>query len=241
MEPMPPDSGPYHAKCIAEHEPTNFQSTNNTMSEMKLAERLLRKVKLNSNGGLTVIWMERMYNPETFAKSDSTEARTSTAPAHPDMVAAMAVLKEHHMILGEEETVKGNYPFDGSIRNLEKYHISSLTLRGGIAPGEDEDAPPIGAHIYGRKKLATGLPKNFGTQSKIGVPQEQYRFNGQLGEHIARIEAEAWAYLFDGKQGEPPANPQKAIDFDNPDAGEDDPSIKAIGAAVGGDPEEAED
>lgn len=204
------------------------------MSEMKLAERLLRKVKLNANGGLTVEWMDRLYNPETFARQEVNESRTSNAPAHDDMVSAMGRLKEHLMILGEEETVKGNYPFDGSIRNLDKYFVSSVTLRGGIAPSEDEDAPPISAHIFGRKKLTTGQAKNFGIAAKLNVPMESYRFNGQLADHVAQVTAEAWAYVFDGKQGDPEPVTQLAANFDNPDGDtEDHPDIKAIGVGAG--------
>lgn len=203
----------------------------NDMAEMKLAERLLRKVKLNNNGGLTIEWLDMLYNPETFARNEVSGSRTSDALAHDDMIAAMGKLKEHLIILGEEETVKGNYPFDGSVRNLEKYFVSSLTLRGGLSPGEGEDATPVSAHIFGRKKLTTGHVKNFGVAAKLGVPQEQYKFNGQLAEHVEAIIDEAWAYLFDGKHNDPPASNQKSMDFPEDD-GRADEAIANIGGST---------
>ena len=175
-------------------------------------ERLLRKVKLNNGGGCTVEWKDTYFDAETSQYVNNDESRTSDGVVHEDLTAAMSPLIEHLAIACEMvPEVKGNHGFDGSLKGVEKFKISSVTLRGGEHK-EDDDRDPVSVHIFGRKRLKDGRVVNFGTPGiKLGSPQESYRFSTQLDQHVQHVEKEAWAYL-EGKVA-PPA--QRALDFED--------------------------
>lgn len=197
-------------------------------------ERLLRKVKLNNNGGATIEWKDLFWDTDNQRYIHKEDASTCDAGVHDDLKNAMDKLIEHLAIccemIGE---VKGNYRFDGTLKGLEKFSVSSMVLRGH-EHSETEDRTPMQVFIFGNKKLKSGHVTNFGTYGiKLGVPQEKYRFSAELSVHVAQVEAEAWAYL-DGKVA-PPA--QQALDL------EDHPQVSGtleLGEPVG-EPTEAED
>lgn len=185
-------------------------------------KRLLRKVKLNNNGGATVEWSDTYFNPESGTYITNTEARTSDAPVHEDLMAAMAPIKEHLAIACEEvPEPKANHPFDGSLKGIDKFYASSVSFSGGIVKEEGEDSPPIGVHIFGRKTLKGGRVVNFGTPGlKLGAPQEPYKFITALDVHVQALEAEVWAYL-DGKHA--PIH-QTTMNFNDADGVDGEPA-----------------
>lgn len=182
------------------------------MSKLEHKERLLRKVKLNSGGGATVEWLDVWWNPETQSYVRNSESRTSDGMVHEDLSRAMGKLAEHLAICCEMvPEVKGNHAFDGSLKGLEKFKISSCTLSGGEQEEDGEKRDPVGVHIFGRKRLKDGRVVNFGTPGiKLAHPQEAYKFAADLSVHVEAIETEAWLYL-DGKVA-PPA--QTALDLE---------------------------
>lgn len=181
------------------------------MGQLQHKERLLRKVKLNNDGGATVEWLDVFYNPDSGTYVNNEEARTSDGSVHDDFAAAFRPLVEHLAVIAEMvPEVKANHPFDGSLKGMEKFAVSSVTLRGGTMK-DDGDRDPVSVFIFGRKRLKDGRVVNFGTPNiKLGSPQEPYKHTAMLDMHIQAVEQEAWAYL-DGKVA-PPA--QKAMDFD---------------------------
>lgn len=168
------------------------------MGELQHKQRLLRKVKLNNGGGATIDWQDVYFNPESSTYVRSTETRTSDGLAHDDLKAAIARFAEHLVIASEEvPEPKANYDFDQSIKGLDKYAVSSVTLRGGDSdPDGLEEPKPIQVFIFGNKRLKPGHKKKFGTYGiKLGSPQEPYKFSASLDQHVQALEAEAWEYL----------------------------------------------
>ena len=168
------------------------------MGELQHKQRLLRKVKLNNGGGATIDWQDVYFNPESGTYVRSTETRTSDGLAHDDLKAAIARFTEHLVIASEEvPEPKANYDFDQSIKGLDKYAVSSVTLRGGDSdPDGLEEPKPIQVFIFGNKRLKPGYKKNFGTYGiKLGSPQEPYKFSASLDQHVQALEVEAWEYL----------------------------------------------
>jgi len=204
------------------------------MGQLQHKERLLRKVKMNNNGGATVDWLDTFYDPESGSYVKNEESRTSDGAVHQDFTDAFKPLVEHLAVACEMvPEVKANHSFDGSLKGIEKFAVSSLTLRGGLM-GDDGDRDPVYTFIFGRKRLKDGRVVNFGTPNiKLGSPQEPYKHVSMLDMHIQQVEKEAWAYL-DGKVA-PPA--QKALPFeeggdtgDADDVGEEE-GAKLLGEA----------
>ena len=185
----------------------------NDMGQLQHKKRMLRKVKLNNGGGATIEWQDMYFDAESASYVKTSDGRTSDALAHDDLKAAVGLFIEHLAIAAEEVAEpKVNYPFDQSIKGLEKYAVSSVTLRGGDSdPDGMEEPKPVQVFIFGNKRLKPGYKKNFGTYGiKLASPQEPYKFAVALEQHVAELEAEAWAYL-DGKHA-PPA--QTALNLD---------------------------
>ena len=183
-------------------------------------KRQLRKIKLNNNGGATVEWSDTYFDPEGGSYVTNNESRTSDAPVHDDLLAAMKPMHEHLAIACEEvPEPKANHPFDGSMKGIDKFYVSSVTLSGGVAKEEGDEPQPIGVHIFGRKTLKGGRVVNFGTPGlKLSAPQEPYKFITDLDVHVQRLEAEAFEYL--GGKHAPPA--QMALNLtDHPGVDED--------------------
>lgn len=196
------------------------------MVELQHKQRLLRKVKLNNGGGATIDWQDVYFDPESSTYVRSSESRTSDAGVHDDLRAAVARFAEHLVIACEEvPEPKGNYDFDQSIKGLEKYAVSSVTMRGGDGdPDGLEEPKPIQCFIFGNKRLKPGYKKNFGTYGiKLGSPQEPYKFVSAMDAHVAALEAEAWEYLA-GKHA-PVA--QTALNLE-PHDGEDGADVKLL-------------
>jgi hypothetical protein len=183
------------------------------MSQLQHKQRLLRKVKFNNGGGATVSWTDIFWNPETNSYVRNSEERTSDAMVHDDFTAALAPFREHWLIFGEEVAEpKANYPFDASLKNLERVNVTSVTFSGGDSdPDTDDEPKPIGVHIQGTFRLKCGRVKNYCLPGiKLGSPQEKYKFASHVDQHAQALEEEAWKYL-DGKCA-PPA--QTSMDFD---------------------------
>ena len=141
---------------------------------------------------------------------------------HDDLKAAVGLFIEHLAIAAEEVAEpKGNYAFDQSIKGLDKYSVSSVTLRGGDSdPDGLEEPKPVQVFIFGNKRLKPGYKKNFGTYGiKLASPQEPYKFAVALEQHVAALESEAWDYL-DGKHA-PPAQTALNLDAHDDSDGED--------------------
>jgi len=175
--------------------------------EMKRTGRLLRKVKLNRNGGLTIEWKDTYFNEKENLTISVDEGRTSDAIAHSDFHMALNTMREHLMFACEwvKKPKEGVRPaFDGTTTGTDKFFVGSMTLRGG------EEEKPISVHLYGRKKLASGHVVNFGSYGiKLDHAQEPYAFAAELHHHVEALEEEAWAYL-EGKV-QPPA--QTSLDL----------------------------
>lgn len=196
--------------------------------ELRHAERLLRKIKLNNNGTATVEWRDYYVNPVDGKRyHNDVDSGADDAMIHEDFKAAFAKLDEHWMIRGNEVSEpKGNYAFDGSLKGLEKVTVTSVTFSGGepTDPETGEDRTPVGVHIQGTMKLSGGGVKNYCLPAiKMAAPQEKYRFSTHLDEHLQVITAEAWAYV-SGKCA-PPA--QQAMDFGGQEG--DGAEMKLIG------------
>jgi hypothetical protein len=176
-------------------------------NELKRTGRLLRKVKLNRNGGLTIEWKDTYFNEKENTTATVDEARTSNAVAHSDFHAALNTMREHLMFACEfaRKPKEGIRPaFDGSTSGTDKFFVGSMTLRGG------EEEKPVSVHLYGRKKITSGHVVNFGTYGiKLDHAQEPYSYAAELHQHVENLEAEAWAYL-EGKT-QPPA--QTSLDL----------------------------
>jgi hypothetical protein len=193
--------------------------------------RVLRKVKFNNGGGATVAWADFFFNPESQSYVRTNEERSSDALIHDDFRAAMKPFGEHWLIFGEEVgEPKASYPFDGTLKNLERASITSVTLSGGMPEFEsDEEPAPVGVHIQGTYRLRCGRVKNYCSPGiKLGSPNEKYKFATHVDEHLQALEAEAWAYL-EGKQA-PPAQTALAFDPEAADAGES-PEVNLIGTS----------
>ena len=204
---------------------------------MKHAERLLRKVKLNNSGTATVTWKDYYVDGDTGERSRNDVDHPGEQLIHEDFRAAFAKLHEHWLIRGEETTEpKGNYPFDGTLKNLERVTVTSVTFSGGepVDPESGEERTSVAAHIQGTMTLKQGGVKNFCLPAiKMGAPSEKYRFATHLDQHLAAIEREVWDYV-SGSKFAPPKEEQTAMSFggDDGDQGSDD--IKGIGAGAEG-------
>lgn len=204
------------------------------MGDLQHKERLLRKVKLNNNGGATIEWLDVYFSPGSGSYVTNEESRTSDGMVHEDFAATFKPLVEHLAIVAEMvPDVKANHPFTGDLKGIDKFAVSSVTLRGGTMK-DDGDRDPVSVFIFGRKRLKDGRVVNFGTPNiKLGSPQEPYKHTAMLDIHVQQVEAEAWAYL-DGKVA-PPA--QKAMDFEGMDeASEAEPVGEEDGQKLLGDP-----
>lgn len=185
-------------------------------------ERLLRKVKLNNNGTATVEWRDYYVNPETGQRShNDVDSNADDAMIHDDFRAAFEKLNEHWMIRGNEvPEPKANYPFDASLKGLDKVTVTSVTFSGGepTDPESGEERTPVGAHIQGTMKLSHGGVKNYCLPAiKLGAPQEKYKFSTHLDEHLQVLEREAWAYV--AGKCTPPAQQSLNLEAHNPEDG----------------------
>ena len=197
------------------------------MSELKHMERLLRKVSFNNDGSAEVSWKDYYLNPETnkYSHNNVTHPGRTNGEVmliHEDLKRAMDPFIEHWLIFGEEvPEPKTNYPFDASIKRIEQTKVTSVTLSGGEPePDTGEERKPLAVHIQGTYKLKCGRVRNYCLPGiKITAPQEKYKFAVQVAEHLATLEAEAYAYVM-GKVTPPaqlvmnlePANPEDGAD-----------------------------
>lgn len=183
------------------------------MNELQHKKRILRKVKLNNNGGATVEWEDVYFDPENAGYVNVEETRTSEALVHDDLREALKPFNEHWAIFGEQVAEpKANYEFDGSLKGLDRVTVTSVTISGGNSdPDGGDDEKPLGVHIQGTRRLKCGRVINFCTPGiKLASPQEKYRFSTQVDQHLQVLEDEVWQYL-NGKHA-PPA--QTALNFD---------------------------
>lgn len=191
-----------------------------TMLEHK--ERLLRKVKLNNNGSASVEWRDYFINQETGQHSHNDVEHPGSTNGevmliHEDLKAAMAPFSEHWMIFGEEVSEpKANYPFDGSLKGLDRTTVTSVTLSGGEPQTDaDEERTSVAVHIQGTFKLKDGRVKNYCLPGiKMSAPGEKYKFASHVDQHLQALEAEAFAYI--AGKCMPPA--QQQIQYDETNA-----------------------
>lgn len=205
------------------------------MTQLVHRQRLLRKVKFNNGGGATIHFVDFFFNPETQGYIRNADDRTSDALVHDDFKEAMRPFNEHWMIFGEEAPEpKANYPFDGTLKGVDRVTVTSVTLSGGEPDFEsDEEPAPIGVHIQGTYRLKCGRVKNYCLPGiKLGSPGEKYKFATHVDQHMQALEREALEYL-SGKQNAPA---QQAMDFGgigDGDGGEEaSDDIKRIGAGA---------
>ena len=154
--------------------------------------RILKKVQLNGNKSLTVIW-EDHYKDE--AGVDQVRLRSSTNPerVHDDLLEAWKPLAEHLGMITEYLSPKKGVrpPFDGTLTGADAFTVKAVTMSG-----DEGDR----AFITGRKRLKSGRPVNFVTPGiLIGNPQEPYEFAVELESHLDVIKDEVWAYVLEGK------------------------------------------
>ena len=137
---------------------------------LELKERLLRKVKMNNDGGATVEWQEVYWNPDTRNYIRNNEDRTSDGLVSNDLRAAMRVLNEHLAIACEMvPEPKGDHPFNGSLRGGDKFTAVSMVLRGGEQGEEEMDRDPVQVFILVMSQLSVvtfGTPRPVWKQSK---------------------------------------------------------------------------
>ena len=204
---------------------------------MKHAERLLRKVALNNNGTAVITWKDYYVDESTGERSRNDVNHPGDQLIHEDFRAAFAKLNEHWLIRGEETTEpKGSYTFDGTLKNLERVTVKSVTFSGGepLDPEDPGERKAVAAHIQGTMILKGGGPKSFCLPAiKMGAPAEKYKFATHLDQHLAAIEREVWDYV-SGSKFAPPKEEQTAMSFggDGGEEGSDD--IKGIGAGAEG-------
>ena len=207
---------------------------------MKHAERLLRKVHLNNDGSADIHWKDYYTGEDglrTCHEVDrvSNEKKAKTLLIHEDFRKAWEKLHEHWLIR-EEETPepKANYPFDGTLKNMDRVTVTSITFSGGepVDPDSGEERSPVAVHIQGTMKLNQGGVKNMCTPPiKMGAPAEKYKFATHLDQHLQVIEEEVWAYV-SGSKFTPPKNQQVAMAFEAGPGGAD---VQAIGAGESAD------
>lgn len=199
---------------------------------MKHAERLLRKVTLNNNGTATIGWKDYYVDADTGERSRNDVDHPGEQLVHEDFRTAFAKLNEHWLIRGEETTEpKGSYTFDGTLKNIERVTVKSVTFSGGepVDPESGEERSAVAAHIQGTMTLKGGGVKNFCLPAiKMGAPSEKCRFATHLDQHLAAIEREVWDYV-SGSKFAPPKQTSMAFEGaeDGDSASED---IKGIGA-----------
>lgn len=212
-----------------------------TMGELRHVERLLRKIKLNSDGSAEVQWRDYYTDSETGEASVRVVDHPGNALVHEDLRRAFAPLNEHWMIRGNEVAEpKGNHPFDGVLKNLDRVTVTSVTFSGGepVENTDLEDRKPLGVHIQGSMTLTGGGVKNYCLPAiRPQTPQEKYKFATDLEQHLAVIEEEAWAYV-NGKCS-PPA--QHTMNFDAASADDGSAVQLAIPAHAGGGEEDGEE
>lgn len=200
---------------------------------MKHAERLLRKVKLNNSGTATITWKDYYVDADTGERSRNDVDHPGEQLIHGDFRAAFAKLNEHWLIRGEETPEpKSNYPFDASLKNLERVTVTSVTFSGGepVDPESGEERTAVAAHIQGTMTLKGGGVKNFCLPAiKMGAPAEKYRFATHLDQHLAAIEREVWDYA-SGIKFAPPKEEQTAMSFEGAGGDQGSGDILAIGA-----------
>lgn len=196
---------------------------------MKHAERLLRKVKLNNAGTAEVHWKDYYVDADTGVRSVNEVDHPGEALIHEDFRKAFALLNEHWLIRGEEtQEPKGTYSFDGTLKNLERVTVTSITFSGGepTDPDSGEERTVEGVHIQGTMTLKGGGVKNFCLPAiKVAAPSEKYKFATHLDQHIQAIEAEVWAYV-NGTKFTPPKEEQLALKLGEGEGGDD---VNAIG------------
>lgn len=192
-----------------------------TEPALKHKERLLRKVKMNNDGSAEVMWKDYFVKPPSDQPSTEPSVQVIDHPGknkvHDDFREAFKKLDEHWLIRGEEvNEPKANYPFDGSLKNLDRITVTSVTFSGGEPPETEGDSrQPIAVHIQGTMKLKGGGVKNYCLPAiKLGAPQEKYKFSTQLDEHIQVVSMEALAYAA-GKMAPPPVDNQLKANFDS--------------------------
>lgn len=173
--------------------------------EIRLEDRFLRKVKLNKDGGLSVEWEEVYHDDAMQRPMTVSEAKTSDAPAHEDLIERLKPFVEHLMLVCEMvREPKGRPAFDGSLNSTGQYIVGSVTSRGG-----EDEKKPVQVFVYGRKKLKSGHVTNFGTYGvKLNHAAEAYKYADDLEAHWDALKEEVWAYLFEGKRA---PNPQTSI------------------------------
>lgn len=163
---------------------------------MELTDRLLRKAKLNQNGGMTVEWEDHFYDDVKGSTTVVSESRTSDAKVHEDLLERMVPMMVHMVCACE---LVDTYPsvrpsFDERKFAGGHYTAGSVTVRGGT------DGKPFQVFIFGNKKLSTGHKMNFGTRGiKLDTAAEQYAFADDLDKHVEALTEEVWAYVFSGK------------------------------------------
>lgn len=208
---------------------------------MKAAgEPLLRKVKLNNNGSAHVSWKQYYVDESTGERAHRDIQHPGELLIHEDFRAAFAVLNEHWMIRGEEVAEpKASYPFDKTLKGLERVTVTSVTFSGGepAEPDSGEEPTSVAAHIQGTMRLKEGGVKNFCCPPiKLTAVGEKYKFVTHLDQHLQAIEAEVWDYVA-GTKFTPPKEQQLAMDLSaNP--GEPSADVNAIGAGDSGAEEE---
>lgn len=209
---------------------------------LQRVEHLLRKVKFNNDGKVTIGWLDIYLDPDRPVGKQhikNYDEVTSDAKPHDDLKAAMAPFSDHFAIRCDQaKQVKGNYAFDGTAKGADKCAITTVTFSGAEPdPDNDEDGGPLAAHITCYTKWEGGGGATWCSPGmKPNAPNEKYKFTAELDAHIGILEREAWAYL-DGKIAPAPVDPQQAMKFDadgNPigDDGAADHSIEAIGAGT---------
>lgn len=168
------------------------------MADLQHKQRLLRKFKLNNNGGATVEWMDLYFDQGSATYVKTSESRTSDGLVHDDLKEALRPFSEHLAIICEEvPEPKATHNFDGSMKGLDRFRVGSVVLRGGDDDPDSGDEPkPMQVFIFGNKRLKSGHKTNFGTPGiKPETAQEQYKFGAQLAGHVARLTEEVWEYL----------------------------------------------
>lgn len=184
---------------------------------MERVARELRKVKLNSNGGLTVEWTDTFFNEATNQKVTVNDSKTSDAVAHQDFHREFSRLREHLMFGGEWVGKPKTRPlFDGTTKNVERFRIGSVTFSGGNevvkkkGDTEEKVKKPVAVHLSGSRRLESKLVVNFTLPGiKLDHAQEPYEYAAELHAHVEAVELETWAYL-EGKVQPPP---QLGLDF----------------------------
>lgn len=204
---------------------------------------------MNNDGTAEVVWKDYYVDEDSGQRSQNNVDHPGKVGTHDDFRAAMAVFNEHWLIRGEEVAEpKGSYPFDKSLKNLDRVTVTSITFSGGepldADAHEEEKRTPVAVHIQGTMKLRGGGVKNYCLPAiKLGAPQEKYKFSSHLDQHLAALEGEVWPYV-DGSKHAP--DPQQAMEFppaDGQRAIGDGLDVSEIGAGEGvaaGDADEAE-